>query len=206
MYKIRNVTGGILPFDLEVGSIMLQAHGNRSMIDLDGLCSRKWINENQVLHTLIAKICIQVVHDSESGIAKHPSYPIIRNEVKDVVVPKPDKPTIIDFSKVSEDQDKLPIEDVFEDIIFELEDEDTVIDPVEVLEEEDKEVEKVLEEVVEEVVEEVEKVVEEDDKELEKRVLELEAETAVDPTVCTVCGRKFKSERGKKVHMRTHKD
>lgn len=201
MYKIRNVTGGILPFDLEVGSVMLQSTGTRSMIDLDGVCSRKWIRECKILHELIAKICIELVHDSEVGVAKHPSYPVVRNEVKDVVVPKPDNPTIIDFSKVSEDQDKLPIEDVFEDMSFELEEEDTVIEPVEVLAEEDKEIEKELEEVVEE--EPVEE--EPEDGDLEKRVLELEAKTEVDPTVCEVCGRKFKSERGKKVHMRSHK-
>jgi len=202
MYKIRNVTGGVFPMDLEVGSVMLQPTGNRSMIDLDGVCSRKWIRENAQLQELIAKSCLVLVHDSESGVAIHPTYPIVRNEVKEIVLPKePEAPKIIDFSKVSEEQDGLPIEEVFEDITFELDTDDTVIEPVEVLEEEDKVIEKTLEDtVLKEVVEE------ESDEELEKRVLELEAKSEKDDTTCEVCGRSFKSVRGKKVHMRTHKD
>ena len=117
MFKIRNVTGGVFPLDLEQGSVMLQPYGPRSIIDLDGVCSRRWIRDNGKLHELIARQCLELIHDSEAGVPQQPVKPIIRNEAKKIVAPKiKDKPKVIDFSKVSEEQDNLPIEQVVEDI------------------------------------------------------------------------------------------
>jgi len=248
MYKIRNVTGGIFPMDLEVGSVMLQSTGNRSMIDLDGVCSRKWIRNNTMLHSLIARSCLELVHDSEAGVPTQPVHQVVRNEMKVPVLRKdPDAPKIIDFSKVSEEQDTLPIEDVFEDITFELEEETPVVCDVELLDEEDREVDAELEsafKVGDFIIPNSDKITQRmgavgtitegpDEQGLvhvtwhhggmedsnpaegtyyaEELALYAEEDTTIfeeetDSTTCEVCGRTFKSERGKKVHMRTHKD
>jgi hypothetical protein len=69
MFKIQNSTSGSLSLSLENSCIILP---KGSYYDLDGICSREWINENSVLQILIQNKHIRVVQDSEAGLAKSP--------------------------------------------------------------------------------------------------------------------------------------
>lgn len=93
MYKIKNITRGSLSIILEKGSIILTSG---SMYDLDGVCSRKWINFNPGLRKLIDAGCIIVTVDTEKNLVKTPIKDVANaDQYLDIYVkkerPKPTK-------------------------------------------------------------------------------------------------------------------
>ena len=88
MYKIQNGTGTSLSITLEKGGIILRAGAT---YDLDGVCSRKWINSDTTLRYLITKKCIKIILDTEKNLNKSPIkdiakadnllYPTLRREI-----------------------------------------------------------------------------------------------------------------------------
>jgi len=175
MYKVQNVSGGALPISLEKGSTILPP--NKS-IDLDGLCSRKFIKSSKELAYLLNPNlnALVLVHDSEQGV---PSQTIkdIRPGLpggRPTKVKEKEKAIIVDFSNIGEPEQEDPIiEDLGEP------------------------------EVEEPEVEEPEDV----DKPVEfEEPVEIKQEIKDGEISCTVCGKPCKGERGLKAHMRVHED
>jgi hypothetical protein len=226
MFKIQNMASGSLIVDLEAGSIILQPG---KYYDLDGVCSRKWINSNSSLRRMLAAKHIRVVHDSESFfIPKQPiksAFPA--NEVT-AAISEPvsdEKPVIIDLSQFEPEEDVEAVEsddDVEDDSEEEVEDgseeevEDDSKDEVEYGSEEQLEISEdtdkseVLEEKAEEVSkqEEPEEPKEESDEEKEVKCF-LESNEAIldqlcsslpEPFICKFCGLQFKTFTGLNKH------
>lgn len=179
MYKIKNCSNNALPIPLEKGSTIL-APGKS--LDIDGLCSRKWIRSNKELqHLLTPNVnALVLIHDSETGVRPQITKDVRRNAPKSKK-PK-EKPVIVDFSDVGDvEQDEPIVEDLSEPEPEEVKVEEPVEAPVEDID--------------------AEMVIEEPEWEDETKE---ELEDGMIP--CPVCGKPCKGDRGLAVHSRSHKE
>ena len=207
---VKNISGNSLAISLEKGSTIL-AKGKK--LDLDGLCSRKWIRENKELqHLLNPNInALALMHDSEVGVPPQPTHDARKNVPKSKPKKK-EKPVIIDFSDVGEpEQDEPIVEDLSEP--------------------EPEEVKKVVEARAEQTrspraeqtcspgnpcetgcrgcSEELVKEDTDDEMTIEEPTWDEDKKEEALPdgmVACPVCGKLCRGERGLKAHMRAHKD
>lgn len=75
MYNIQNASGRNIAFMLERGGYVLRPG---KYLDLDSLCTRKWINANYDIKRLKETGAIRLVHDSEERLSSTPVKPITR--------------------------------------------------------------------------------------------------------------------------------
>lgn len=182
---VRNISGNSLAMSLEKGSTIL---GKGKSLDIDGLCSRKWIRTNKELRQLLDPNvnALILMHDSEQGVQPQITHDARKNIPKSKAKKK-EKPVIIDFSDVGEPEQEDPIvEDLSE--------------PEEVVEE--------VEEVVEAPVKTPEKETDDEMTIEEPEWKEDEKKVIPDGMVaCPICGKLCKGERGLNAHTRlSHKE
>jgi hypothetical protein len=75
MYNIQNASGRNIALMLERGGYVFRPG---KYLDLDSLCTRKWINANYDIKRLKETGAIRLVHDSEEHIPSIPVKPITR--------------------------------------------------------------------------------------------------------------------------------
>lgn len=71
MFRIRNTLPGTLALDLQEGAIHLMSGKS---FDLEGVCSREWIENDPTLNRLITAMHLEVVCDSNIKIKKDPIH------------------------------------------------------------------------------------------------------------------------------------
>jgi hypothetical protein len=75
MYKVQNITSGNLSLDLENdGAITLQSG---RAFDLEGSCSREWLEADITLKRLIIAGHIKLLHDSTEGLPAQPTHEVV---------------------------------------------------------------------------------------------------------------------------------
>jgi hypothetical protein len=75
MYNIQNSSGKNVALMLERGGYVMRPG---KYLDLDTMCSRKWILANYDIKRLLQTQMLRLVHDSEQVIPAHPVKPITR--------------------------------------------------------------------------------------------------------------------------------
>ena len=75
MYNIQNSSGKNVALMLERGGCVLRPG---KYLDLDTMCSRKWILANRDIKHLLQVNALRLVHDSDQTIPEQPTKPITR--------------------------------------------------------------------------------------------------------------------------------
>lgn len=84
MFNVRNMSGRNLAIMLEKGGSIMRPNAH---LDMDKLCSRKWIASNPDFRKLLRTGHLQLVHDSYATLAG-PPIKDIRHPVQVTVAPK----------------------------------------------------------------------------------------------------------------------
>lgn len=124
MYKVINVMPGPLGISLEKGSIILNK-GNAFDLEGDGGCSRKWINSDPALASLLKSGALAVLFDSEKRLPQPDLTTDLRKPNKPKKAPKIDLPTVVELSDVEEIEEEPPVietEEVEPELILDDED------------------------------------------------------------------------------------
>lgn len=178
MFKVKNGTGAALALGLEKGSTILHIGGS---LDLDGICSRRWLRLDPILQRLLSSGALVLIFDSEVSVPKPPVNDIVGSDKK-LLPPRYKKvvedPIIIDFNDL-EDTEEETIPDVA--VLMD--------DPLE-----------------DDAKDDVEEEFSFDLEELEDTNVSEEVEKETKQHLCKKCGKVCKSLTGLVSHMRAHKD